>query len=86
MLKAKQRITSILVSCCMLVLTAVLAVSTLVLPTSVTASAATTYQETSFGEGKILITTTFNGATYYLPTTYTSLRNFTRRPEIGTMA
>ena len=27
------------------------------------------YVETTFGEGKFLITTTFNGTTYYLPTT-----------------
>ena len=33
---------------------------------------ASSFVETSFGEGKVLITTTFNGSTYYLPATTTS--------------
>lgn len=41
------------------------------LPT-VSAKAENNYVETSFGEGKFLITTTYNGATYYLPATTTS--------------
>ncbi len=36
------------------------------------ASAGTDYVETDFGEGKILITTVYNGSTYYLPATTTT--------------
>lgn len=38
----------------------------------ISASAATSYEETAFGEGTFLITTTFNGSTYYLPAATTS--------------
>lgn len=52
----------------------------------ITAKAAD-YVETSFGEGKMLITTTFNGSTYYLPATTTSsgplAKSFGNVSEIG---
>lgn len=45
------------------------------------------YVETEFGEGKLLITTTYNGNTYYLPTTTTSsaptAKKFTNVSEIS---
>lgn len=48
---------------------------------------AASYVETSFGEGQILITTTFNGSTYYLPATTTSsgpsAKSFTDVSEIS---
>lgn len=48
---------------------------------------AATYVETSFGAGKMLITTTFDGSTYYLPATTTSsgplAKSFTDVSEIS---
>lgn len=48
---------------------------------------AATYVETSFGAGKMLITTTFDGSTYYLPATTTSsgplAQSFTNVSEIS---
>ena len=48
---------------------------------------AASYEETDFGEGKILITTKFDGSTYYLPATTTSsgplAKSFSDVSEIG---
>ncbi len=55
--------------------------------TPIVGAKAEDYVETSFGEGTFLITTTFNGSTYYLPATTTSsgptAKSFTDVSEIG---
>ena len=77
---AVKRILSFIMVVCMAV------IGIVALPT-VTANAAE-YVETSFGEGKMLITTTFDGSTYYLPATTTTSKapvatKFTNVSEIG---
>ena len=86
MFKAKQRFTSLIVACVLMFASLFAAIATLVIPQT-TAVAETSYVETSFGEGKLLITTTFNGSTYYLPATTTSsgplAKSFTNVSEIS---
>ena len=86
MFKAKQRFTSLIVACVLMFASLFAAIATLVMPQT-TAVAETSYVETTFGEGKLLITTTFNGSTYYLPATTTSsgplATSFSDISEIG---
>ncbi len=56
-------------------------ISVFTLSVSNKVKAADKYVETSFGEGKILITTTFNGSTYYLPAASTGSQN----PPVATL-
>ena len=72
MLKAKQKTVSILLACLTMLAALVFGLVSFFNTPTTTASAATAYVETTFGEGKLLITTTFDGSTYYLPATTTS--------------
>ena len=74
MYKAKQKTVSLIVACLTFFVTIVMAFACLFgAPTiNVASAASTSYTETAFGEGTFLITTTFNGKTYYLPADTTS--------------
>lgn len=63
-----RKILSLVIVVCMAVIGVISAPAT----TEVAKAASTEYETTAFGEGKLLITTTFNGATYYLPATTTA--------------
>ena len=69
-----------------LVLAVCILFACIIIPNQVIKASAADYVETNFGEGKFLITTTFNGATYYLPATTTSsapaAKKFTSVSEI----
>ena len=69
-----------------LVLAVCILFACIIIPNQAIKASAADYVETNFGEGKFLITTTFNGATYYLPATTTSsapaAKKFTSVSEI----
>ena len=88
MYKAKQKTVSLMVACLTFLVSVVMAFACLFgAPTINVASAAASYTETAFGEGTFLITTTYEGKTYYLPATTTSnapvATAFTDVSEIG---
>ena len=72
MLRAKQKMVSILVACLTFFAALILGITSLFSVPQTTASAATAYEEATFGEGQFLITTTFDGSTYYLPAATTN--------------
>lgn len=89
MYKAKQKTVSLMVACLTFLVSVVMAFACLFgAPTMNVASAAASYTETAFGEGTFLITTTYEGKTYYLPATTTTSKApvataFTDVSEIG---
>ena len=72
MLKIKQKMISIFIALAVLLVTVTMGLASVFATPTPVLAAETSYEETSFGEGKLLITTTFNGSTYYLPATTTS--------------
>lgn len=72
MYKAKQRMKTLLLACFAALVSILFAVALWVTPTGKISASAEEPTETSFGEGTFLITTTYNGSTYYLPATTTS--------------
>ena len=66
MKKAFKRILSVAIGLCIALM------GVFVMPTITASAASVQYEETSFGVGTFLITTIFNGKTYYLPATTTS--------------